>query len=224
MSDPDRHIVTVPHDDPRAPYVAHDDVQHWPRFTGPLDELPRDRNDILRTFGDPRLRGADGVPVGQPDPAWERRNIVELHGSDRLPGVPERLYFHCHRLAEPYIREALRRATVICPDYALYQAASYVYRHMRHDPKRALSLHSWGIAVDVNSRDNRGIEYKRGEKVPKYFSDDWKRTWPRGVPRTFVDAFLSVGFTWGGDWDGDGRSDDHTFLDPMHFELTDPTR
>lgn len=223
MSDPDRFVTSTPHEDPRAPYVpAEDPASKWPPFVGPLPRLPSNRREVYDIFGDPRLRATGGRILGVPDPAWVKRNIVELHGADALPGVPPHFYFQCHRLAEPYFREAFRRAQIVCPEYEIDRAGSFVYRHIRHDPARDLSLHSFGIAVDVNPADNRGIEYPSGAKVPEYYSSEWWATWPRGMPRAFVDAFLSVGLTWGADWDGDGRTSDHRFIDAMHFELTAP--
>jgi hypothetical protein len=54
-----------------------------------------------------------------------------------------------------------------------------------------LSLHSWGIAVDLNVPGNqRGTV---GE-----------------MDRTVVAIFKKWGFAWGGDWN---------YTDPMHFEL-----
>lgn len=56
----------------------------------------------------------------------------------------------------------------------------------------SLSLHSWGLAVDVNAAWNR--MYK-------------KPTLSQG----FVKCFTDAGFHWGGDW---------TIKDGMHFQLS----
>lgn len=61
--------------------------------------------------------------------------------------------------------------------------------------KRALSsmsLHSWGIAVDLNAFEN-GLN-----QIPK-------------LSPTFVKCFTDAGFDWGGTW---------TRKDGMHFQLT----
>src|SRR3712207_3383582 len=56
----------------------------------------------------------------------------------------------------------------------------------------SLSLHAWGLAVDINASDNpQGAE-------------------PTMDPR-IVAAFEDAGFTWGGRWP--------TAPDGMHFEL-----
>jgi hypothetical protein len=64
-------------------------------------------------------------------------------------------------------------------------------RYIGHDPAKGLSLHSWGIAVDLNVPGNqRGTA---GE-----------------IDREVVAIFKRWGFAWGGDW---------AWTDPMHFEL-----
>ena len=173
-----------------------------PPFDGPLDRIPRTRAEFNAMFGDPRGKN------GKPDPAWVKANIVTVRD---LPGVPSRWYFQCHRLVEPYLREAFRRAQLAAPEYRIERAASFVYRHQRHDPKRPLSDHSWGIACDVDSGLNRAVTFAPGE-TPEPWSPAWRKAWPDGLPQAFVEAFESVGFTWGGRWKG--------FTDPMHMSFS----
>lgn len=54
------------------------------------------------------------------------------------------------------------------------------------------SLHSWGIALDINPSRN-----PQGE--------------PSDLPAEVIDIFKKYGFFWGGDWGGKDN-------DPMHFE------
>ena len=67
----------------------------------------------------------------------------------------------------------------------------WVTRHMSWNPGRALSHHSWGIAVDVNAR-----------RFP-YGSRDKQDS-------RLIAAFRRHGFEWGGAW---------STPDPMHFEV-----
>ena len=70
-------------------------------------------------------------------------------------------------------------------------AGCYYPRYIGRDPSNGLSLHSWGIAVDLNVPGNlRGTV---GE-----------------MDRRVVAIFKKWGFAWGGDWN---------YTDPMHFEM-----
>jgi hypothetical protein len=67
----------------------------------------------------------------------------------------------------------------------------YVPRFIAHNPANGLSLHTWGMAVDLNVPGNlRGTV---GE-----------------MDRRVVAIFKKWGFAWGGDW---------SYTDPMHFEM-----
>ena len=151
--------------------------------------------------------------VGSVDWRWRRKNIVVVRD---LPGVPRKWYVKLHRLAEPYFREGLRRALVA--GYEVDRFGGFVFRHIRNDSARPLSLHALGIAADVNSQDNYSRTFRRGT-TPEAWKAEWNDAWPRGVPRAFVEAMQSVGFVWGSDWDEDGVTADHSYIDPMHFEL-----
>jgi len=170
-------------------------------FAGPIAELPDDRTGVYRVFGNPG--------VGKVDRAWERSSMV---GAKDLPGTWNKGWnkLYVHKLAEPYLREALRRCKVLgCID-ELRQIGCWNFRHQRHDPGRPLSYHSWGIAVDVNAIDNAGWYVKA---PPDPWSPAWRAQFPHGVSREVVQAFESCGWKWGGRWTGG-------FVDGMHFELT----
>jgi hypothetical protein len=67
----------------------------------------------------------------------------------------------------------------------------YVPRFIANDPSKGLSLHSWGMAVDLNVPGNqRGTVGQMDRRV--------------------VTIFKKWGFAWGGDWH---------YTDPMHFEM-----
>ncbi len=141
---------------------------------------------VKRRFGEFAVRlpyGDDWIGI---DPRWQRRNIVTRN-------VPILGAVTCHRALIAPLRRALARlqrqglARLVDPgDYAGC-----------HAPRRipgsgSLSLHAWGLAVDLNASEN-----PQGSK-------------PRQDPR-LVSAFEREGFTWGGRWP--------TAPDGMHFEL-----
>ena len=67
----------------------------------------------------------------------------------------------------------------------------YVPRFIARDPNGSISLHTWGIAIDMDAATNyRGIRGTMDSRV--------------------VEIFKRWGFAWGGDW---------RYTDPMHFEL-----
>ena len=67
---------------------------------------------------------------------------------------------------------------------------SYSPRHMLHDASRPISMHAYGLAVDVNPAENRYAT--AGSMHP-------------GI----IKAFEAQGFTYGGRW---------RVSDPMHFQ------
>jgi hypothetical protein len=171
----------------------------WPPFDGPLARFPKTRREVYDMFGDPGSSAVDGV--------WEKASIVTVRN---MPGVPAKWYFEIHKLAEPYAREGLRRAQLAAALYKIARAASFVFRHQRHDPKMPLSYHSWGIAIDIDSDLNYSKTFGAG-KTPEPWGPEWMKLWPKGLPKAFVEAMESVGWKWGGRWKG--------YVDPMHFEL-----
>lgn len=86
---------------------------------------------------------------------------------------------------------------------------AYNCRHMRNDPSKPMSSHSWGTAVDINWQSNPD-----------------GRTLRTDMSRAMVDDIIAIKtnsrhqvFRWGGDWDSDGDSSDHSYVDAMHYEL-----
>ncbi|MBK7823082.1 MAG: M15 family metallopeptidase [Tessaracoccus sp.] len=170
------------------------------------------------------LYGNPGLARTDADPAWVKRNIVEFHGSQALPGIPSKFYFQTHRLAVPHLRRALERAQRECPTYVIGRAASFVFRRQRHDTPalaakekrrlRPLSEHAWGLAVDIDPYDdadqplNGARTFARGA-YPEPWGPAWMKLWPKGLPRAFVAALEAEGWAWGGRW--------QKYCDPMHF-------
>lgn len=177
----------------------------WDPFDGPLAKVPANRKEVYAMFGDPGVGAVNG--------AWEKANILETRN---MPGIPSKFYFQCHKLVEPYMREGLRRARLAAPEYVIARAASFVFRHQRHDPSRPLSYHSWGIAGDIDPDINFAKTFASAAKTPKPWSPEWYAVWGKNcLPEPFVRAMESVGFEWGGWW--------KPYCDPMHFEWVGST-
>jgi D-alanyl-D-alanine carboxypeptidase len=123
----------------------------------------------------------------QPDPAWVATNIAQ--GSVPILGSVT-----CHRILFPQLGAALAEIE----NEGLARAISvrdfggcYVPRFIDRDPRRGLSMHAFGLALDLNvSRNYLGT---KGDMHPDV-----------------VAIFEEWGFEWGGRW---------SRPDPMHFEL-----
>ncbi len=121
------------------------------------------------------------------DPAWVAANI-------RTETVPIIGQVTCHRLAFPQLSGAMQEMVqrgwsgLVRPsDFG----GCWVPRYIRHEPTDGLSLHTWGIAFDINvSTNQRGTI---GDLDPR-----------------LVEVMARWGFAWGGTWDDP---------DPMHFQL-----
>jgi hypothetical protein len=121
----------------------------------------------------------------QPDNRWVRENI-------RSATLPIMGRVTCHRLMIPQLRGALQDVVDagLASTLSTYDGC-YVPRFIERNPENSISLHTWGIAIDMDASTNyRGIE---GTMHPEV-----------------VNIFKRWGFRWGGDWQ---------YTDPMHFEL-----
>lgn len=123
----------------------------------------------------------------EPDPAWVEAHIV----SEDVPVVGT---VRCHRLLVPQLRAALEEveraglAPLLRPDD---YGGCYVPRFIDRDPSKPLSMHAFGLAVDLNVSTN--LLGTPGDMDPR-----------------IVEIFERWGFAWGGRW---------SRPDPMHFEL-----
>jgi hypothetical protein len=121
----------------------------------------------------------------QPDARWVNENIVTTT-------VPILGRVTCHRLMIPQLRGALAdvQAAGLASSLHTYDGC-YVPKYIERSPTHAISLHTWGIAIDLDASTNyRGIKGTMNPRV--------------------VDIFKRWGFRWGGDW---------SWTDPMHFEI-----
>jgi hypothetical protein len=127
---------------------------------------------------------------------WARQNLVSLPAP--LPiadskGRPVK-EIRCHRLIAVPLRRALEElATEKLTHLVNTFDGCFEPRHKSWDKQRALSRHSWGIAVDLNAR-----LFPLGSR--------------RKQDKQLIAAFARQGFAWGGDW---------RTPDPMHFEMAD---
>lgn len=111
------------------------------------------------------------------------RNIVD----HEFPVVGRQML---HAKLVPVLERVLDEIRKRGLDKEILQFGTFCPRHKMHDPKRGLSTHSWGIAVDINQSTN--LPGMRGDLDP-------------GI----VDCFEMFGFEWGGRW---------SFKDCMHMQ------
>ncbi|ACY14183.1 M15 family metallopeptidase [Haliangium ochraceum] len=194
--------VWEPYEDPGV-FVQGDVDLGDPSLLAPGDgmsEIPT-RRTMRSIYGDAAKLGKDGMG----------KRLVTLHS---LPGRFNRgdgVIHGVHTLAAPHLRLALDLCERFGVVDEIYRIGTFNYRHMRHDPKRPLSFHSYGIALDLNPRENFGWVPRGIEKAIAPFSEQWCEKYPRGLGETVVRCFKKAGYAWGGDWP--------SFRDPMHFEL-----
>jgi hypothetical protein len=136
-------------------------------------------------FGEPAV----GLPYGSD---WIRVSPAFLHRYIVHRRVPILGTVTCHRALIPHLRAALgelaRRGLSGLVDPGDFAGC---YAPRRIQPRGQLSLHAWGLAVDLNASRNpfRGRSHQ---------------------DRRLVRTMEKHGFTWGGRWP--------TRPDPMHFE------
>jgi D-alanyl-D-alanine carboxypeptidase-like protein len=201
--------VAVPEGDPRVPplrttvvvalrdAVTRRQLKRWTergaaarilpggplKASGPIGPA---RPGLLKVrFGEPAV----GLPYGSDwirvSPAFVHRYIVHRR-------VPILGTVTCHRALIPRLRAALgelaRRGLSGLVDPGDFAGC---YAPRRIQPRGQLSLHAWGLAVDLNASRNpfRGRSHQ---------------------DRRLVRTMEKHGFTWGGRWP--------TRPDPMHFE------
>ncbi|HVF18648.1 MAG TPA: M15 family metallopeptidase [Mycobacteriales bacterium] len=137
-----------------------------------------------REFGAFSYRYHDDGTI-EPDAKWVAKNIRYA----RLPLIG---FVQCHRLTIPQLRRALQEIEGAgLSSHITSYSGCYVPRFIESNPERAVSLHTWGIAFDINAPTNR--MGTRGNMDPR-----------------IVAIFEKWGFRWGGRW---------SVPDPMHFEL-----
>lgn len=107
---------------------------------------------------------------------------------EAMPLLPKRIY--CHKLLVEPLKTALENLVTngVASELETWDGCFNV-RRMRGGT--SMSIHSWGLAIDVNAKTNAlGI----------------KPT----LSNAFVKCFTDAGFDWGGEW---------ARKDGMHFQL-----
>lgn len=141
-------------------------------------------SSAARAFGAFSYRWFEDGTI-QPDARWVAANVVRAT-------VPILGTVTCHRLIVPQLRAAMREveANGLASRVRTFDGC-YVPRFIERNPGSAVSLHTWGIAFDLNATTN--MPGKDGD-----------------IDMDVVNVMKKWGFRWGGDW---------STPDPMHFEL-----
>ncbi len=141
---------------------------------------------------------------GRPTERWEARCLTKVLTPYplRLSWEPETVVrkITCHRLVAQSLMQCLARLLEHYGSVEAVRAARldlfggcYNFRSMRGG--RALSMHSYGIAIDLDpDRNGLGKKWEEGKGM---------------MPKEAVRIFKEAGWTWGGDW---------SRADAMHFQ------
>jgi len=144
--------------------------------------IPSDREQLVRVFGKIDFVNLDGGRIRITN-NWAKRNVVKAH----LPIVG---YRWVHKKLVEHFAAALRYIEAEGFAGEITQFGTWAPRHILHNSKKPLSLHSWGIACDINWHEN-------------HYGDE------SNLHPVIIEGFKKFGFTWGGDW---------RKKDPMHFQ------
>lgn len=135
-------------------------------------------SDCLKAFGSPELESAMI--------AWD----VPLYIEQNIPVIPRRIYCN-YQMIIP-----LEVAFLNIIDRGLTKEVKTwdgCFNIRKKKGGNSYSLHSWGIAIDINAAWN-----------------GWKQ--PVQMNPKLAQCFKDADFNWGGDW--------KNTLDGMHFELS----
>jgi hypothetical protein len=124
---------------------------------------------------------------------WERKNIVLLTTPILNRKTNKFFRLQCHKTIKDNILEIFTEFKNNSYDsaYEIRMIGSFMPRHKLWNPKKSLSIHSYGLAIDINWDTNP--VGKRGD-----------------MPDYVVDLFEKHGWTWGGRWKNP--------KDPMHWQ------
>lgn len=177
---PGMHLVIPP--EPMAPGMGIlPNANVAPRPGYPI--VPDGLTKLKEVFGGFTYTEIRGKPVGriQINAQWLANHIVRT----QVPGLGT---IQCHKLLAPVFVQVFRELEAQKLTIGLKYDGCFVSRHKMWNPARELSVHSWGIAIDLNADSNPvGTAGK--------------------VDVRLITTFAKHGFYWGGN-----------FGDPMHFQ------
>jgi len=114
------------------------------------------------------------------------------------------LRYPFHEKAAPALERVVKRLELqvkkdpkLLP-FLKHIGGTWAFRRISHSPN--LSMHAFGIAIDLNVKRSSYWRWQRPKKPLK---------WTNRMPQAIVDAFEAEGFIWGGRW---------AHYDTMHFE------
>lgn len=118
-------------------------------------------------------------------------SILEIgaHVRDAIHALPGRIY--CNQAMHAPLTRALTMLVTRGLSHAIHTYDGCFNIRQKHRTS-TLSLHSWGLAIDINAATNRYGAHPT-------------------MPREVVEVFRAEGFDWGGEWHAP---------DGMHFQLS----
>ena len=199
---------------PSTTTTAPDDGPYAPEPAPPVGPLPSFNESA--GCGDPQgVRGPYATMAGDlPDEEAVRGPWGDFYGRDiaevrshlvevALPMTGERqVTVWVHQAVLPALEAAianLEREEAAGNYYEIRHGDVSSFRPATVTPKRYLSYHAVGAAIDINTSTN------------PYSGDNELVT---DMPEWFVKAWTGAGWCWGGDW--------QTIKDPMHFSWQGP--
>lgn len=145
--------------------------------------VPEGLNEIKQVFGAFTFVEHSNALI-TPDRRWVKDCITRI---EQVPILNEPIVCH-QKIMRPLLNVLAEVLGANLAPAIRTCEGCYWPRYKMYDPNRGLSLHSWGIAIDLNASTN----------MPGTQGD---------MDRRIVDIFARHGFYWGGN-----------FGDPMHFQ------
>jgi len=152
---------------------------------------PKELKNFVGKMGyveDPKRKGFVKI-----NPAWIKENLVILNLPVPIPLMDKFWTIQVHKKLALNVRNLFYDYIINKYDnlYPIYQLGGFVPRHKLSNPTKSLSLHAYGMAIDINWKENK--LNTRGN-----------------MPVEVVTLFKQYGWQWGGFW--------RRPKDPMHFQ------